>query len=188
MHSAATSRLLTLLGIDHPVIQAPMAGSSTPEMAIAVSEVGGLGSLPSALYSESDLRMALEKIRAATHRPINLNFFSHTNPPDDPARQSAWAKRLADYYVENGLDPNMTLPTTGRAPFNDALATVVEDCRPEIVSFHFGLGRPREGDRRQGDLVCHQRRRGALACRARCRCRDRHGRRSRWSSRPFSKY
>lgn len=139
MHSAATTRFLTQFGIDHPVIQAPMAGSSTPEMAIAVSEVGGLGSLPSALYSESDLRMALEKIRAATHRPINLNFFSHTNPPDDPARQTAWAQRLSGYYVENGLDPNMVLPATGRAPFNETLATLVEECRPEIVSFHFGL-------------------------------------------------
>lgn len=139
MHPAATTRLLALFGIDHPVIQAPMAGSSTPEMAIAVSAVGGLGSLPSALYSESDLRAALEKVRAGTTRPINLNFFCHIDPPDDPARQSAWTQRLAGYYIENGLDPGMALPATGRAPFNDALATVVEDYRPEIVSFHFGL-------------------------------------------------
>jgi nitronate monooxygenase len=97
MTTASQTRLLDLLGIELPVIQAPMAGSSTPEMAIAVSEAGGLGSLPSAQYDEGGLRAALDRVRAGTRRPINLNFFSHSNPTDDPERQSAWLKRLAGH-------------------------------------------------------------------------------------------
>lgn len=139
MTTASQTRLLDLLGVELPIIQAPMAGSSTPEMAIAVSEAGGLGSLPSAQYDESGLRAALDRVRAGTRRPINLNFFSHSNPADDPARRSAWLKRLAGYYVEAGLDPDMPKPTTGRTPFGATAAGVVEDYRPEVVSFHFGL-------------------------------------------------
>lgn len=139
MPKTSQAQLLDLLGVELPVIQAPMAGSSTPEMVIAVSEAGGLGSLPSAQYDEAGLRAALDKVRAGTRRPINLNFFSHTDPAEDPARQAAWLKSLSPYYVEAGLDPDMPKPATGRTPFNAAAAGVVEDYRPEIVSFHFGL-------------------------------------------------
>jgi nitronate monooxygenase len=133
------TRLLELLGIELPIIQAPMAGATTPEMVIAVSEAGGLGSLPSAQYSAGQLRQALDVVRAGTRRPMNVNFFSHTDPPSDPARQAAWRHRLARYYVEAGLDPEMALPVTGRAPFDDAFCAIVEAYRPEVVSFHFGL-------------------------------------------------
>jgi nitronate monooxygenase len=78
-------------------------------------------------------------VRAGTRRPINLNFFSHSSPPDDPERQSAWLNRLARYYVEAGLDPDMPKPAAGRTPFDATGAGVVEDYRPEVVSFHFGL-------------------------------------------------
>lgn len=139
MTTTSQAALLERLGVELPIIQAPMAGSSTPEMVIAVSEAGGLGSLPSAQYDEAGLRAALDKVRAGTRRPINLNFFSHSNPADDPARQSAWLKRLAGYYVEAGLDPDMPKPATGRTPFDATSAGVVEDYRPEVVSFHFGL-------------------------------------------------
>ena len=139
MITSSQTRLLELLGIELPIIQAPMAGSSTPEMTIAVSEAGGLGSLPSAQYDESGLRAALDRVQAGTRRPINLNFFSHSNPADDPERQSAWLQRLAGYYVEAGLDSDMLKPATGRTPFDATAASVVEDYRPEVVSFHFGL-------------------------------------------------
>lgn len=139
MTTSSQTRLLALLGIELPIIQAPMAGSSTPEMAIAVSEAGGLGSLPSAQYDETGLRAALDRVRAGTRRPINLNFFSHSNPADDPGRQAAWLKRLAGYYGEAGLDLDMPKPATGRTPFDATAAGVVEDYRPEVVSFHFGL-------------------------------------------------
>jgi nitronate monooxygenase len=133
------NRLLDLFGIELPIIQAPMAGSATPEMVIAVSNAGGLGSLPSALYTETQLRVALETVRAGTSRPINLNFFCHANPADDPARQAAWRQRLAPYYAEAGLDPDMPITAGGRAPFNDASCAIVEEYRPQVVSFHFGL-------------------------------------------------
>src|SRR5215212_8699973 len=132
-------RLLDLFGIELPIIQAPMAGATTPDMVIAVSEAGGLGSLPSAQYSADQLRGALDTVRAATSRPINVNFFCHTQPPDNPARQAAWRRRLAPYYAEAGLDPEMPNPAGGRTPFDDALCAIVEDYRPEVVSFHFGL-------------------------------------------------
>jgi nitronate monooxygenase len=137
-----SNRLLDLLGVALPIIQAPMAGATTPEMAIAVSNAGGLGSLPSALYSEAELRAALATVRAGTSRPINVNFFSHQDPPEDPAREAAWRRALAPYYVEAGLDPDAPLPAGGRAPFNEAFAGVVEDLRPDVVSFHFGLPAP----------------------------------------------
>lgn len=133
------SRLLDLLGIRLPVIQAPMAGATTPGMVIAASEAGGLGSLPSAQYAPAELRAALELVRAGTSRPINLNFFAHANPAEDAARQSAWLARLAGYYAELGLDPGMPKPASARTPFDDAACAIVEEYRPEVVSFHFGL-------------------------------------------------
>lgn len=133
------NRVLELFGVDLPIIQAPMAGSTSPDMVIAVSNAGGLGSLPTALYSEEQLRAALDTVRAGTKKPINLNFFSHQTPADDPVAQAAWRARLRGFYVEEGLDADQPIPAAGRAPFNDAFAKVVEDYRPEVVSFHFGL-------------------------------------------------
>lgn len=133
------SRLLDLFGIELPIIQGPMALATTPEMVIAVSEAGGLGSLAGAQYDQAGLRAALDKVRAGTRRPINVNFFCHVPPADDPARQAIWLERLSGYYAEAGLDPDMPKTRSGRTPFDASLAGVVEDYRPEIVSFHFGL-------------------------------------------------
>lgn len=143
----SSNRILDLFGVELPIIQAPMAGSTSPEMVIAASNAGGLGSLPSALYSEEQLRAALDTVRAGTTKPINLNFFSHQNPPENAAAQATWRQALRAYYVEEGLDPDQPIPAGGRAPFNDALANVVEDYRPEVVSFHFGLPAPELVDR-----------------------------------------
>lgn len=132
-------RILNLFNIELPVIQAPMAGATTADMVIAVSKAGGLGSLPSAQYSVEQLEAALKTIRAATSRPVNVNFFAHKTPAEDPAAQMQWRARLAPFYVELGLDPAAPLPTAGRAPFDEDFCRVVEDVRPEVVSFHFGL-------------------------------------------------
>lgn len=132
-------RVLDLFGIDAPLIVAPMAGAGTPELAIAVSEAGGLGSLPCAMLSVDQARDAIEQLRAGTSKPINLNFFCHTPPQPDGARNLAWRARLARYYVELGLDPEATPPATSRNPFDDAYCKLVEAFRPEVVSFHFGL-------------------------------------------------
>lgn len=135
-------RILDLFGIDIPIIQAPMAGSTDADIVIAVSSAGGLGSVPSALLTVEQLRGALTHIRAATQRPINVNFFAHETPPADEAAQQAWRDTLAPYYRELGLDPEMPVPATGRAPFDHAFCDVVEEFHPEVVSFHFGLPSP----------------------------------------------
>ncbi|SHK37376.1 nitronate monooxygenase [Roseomonas rosea] len=139
MADQADRRILDLFGITLPIIQAPMAGSTSPEMVIAVSEAGGLGSLPAAQYTPDGLREALAAVRAGTARPVNLNFFAHREVPADPERQAAWVARLAPYYLEAGLDPAQAGAAPGRAPFNEAYCAIVEAFRPEVVSFHFGL-------------------------------------------------
>lgn len=132
-------RITDLFGIELPIVQAPMAGATTPEMVIAACEAGGLGSLPGAMLSIEQMRVALDHVRAATRKPINCNFFVHAEAAPDPARHQAWRAALAPYYAELGLDPEMPAPSSSRAPFDDAYCRLVEDYRPEVVSFHFGL-------------------------------------------------
>ncbi len=135
-------RILDLFHIELPILQGPMAGASTPEMAIAVSEAGGLGALPCAQYDLAGARAALAQVRAATRRPINVNFFCHTMPQPDAAEEQRWRARLAGYYREMGLDPAMPFPAGGRTPFDAAFCAWIEEARPEIASFHFGLPEP----------------------------------------------
>ncbi len=132
-------RVQDLFGIELPIIQAPMAGPVFSEMVIAVSEAGGLGSLPCALMDETRVRAELGVIRQRTGRPFNLNFFCHTPPAPDAAREARWRDRLRPYYVELGLDPDMAVPPSSRAPFDEAMCALVEEFRPQVVSFHFGL-------------------------------------------------
>lgn len=138
-HRWPDQRILDLFGIDLPIVQAPMANSSTPEMALAVAQAGGLGSIPCAALTPDQARAAVALVRGGAKGPVNLNFFSHTTPGPDPARMMAWRARLAPYYVEAGLDPAPPPPAGGRAPFDDAFCAVVEEVKPEVVSFHFGL-------------------------------------------------
>jgi nitronate monooxygenase len=140
-------RLLDLLGIELPLILAPMAGPGGSELAIAVSEAGGLGSLPCPLLSPEQVRSELTLIRERTSRPINLNFFCHRTPEPDPAREARWRQRLAPYYRELGLDPDAAAPGAQRAPFDETMCAVVEEFAPEVVSFHFGLPEKRLLDR-----------------------------------------
>jgi nitronate monooxygenase len=135
-------RIQDLFGIDLPILQAPMAGVSTPEMAIAVSAAGGLGALACAQLSVEQARKDLATIRAGTKGPINVNFFCHTPPAPQPERIAAWRKLLAPYYRELGLDPDAPIPDTNRVPFDDAFCALIEESRPEVVSFHFGLPAP----------------------------------------------
>ncbi len=139
MESWPDRRILDLFGIELPIVQAPMAGASGPEMAIAVSAAGGLGSLPCAQMTVDQVRAALATIRRATSRPVNLNFFCHPAVQPEAAEIEAWRRRLAPYYREFGLDPATPVPATGRAPFDAAFCALVEETRPDVVSFHFGL-------------------------------------------------
>ena len=136
------TRLLDLLGIEVPIIQAPMAGAVSPEMVIQVSEAGGLGSLPCAMLTPEQARNDLGVIRQRTTRPINLNFFCHKPPRADAAREARWKDRLHPYYAELGVDPNAPNPAAIRKPFDGEFGDVVEEFVPEVVSFHFGLPEP----------------------------------------------
>ena len=131
--------LRSLLGIDLPVIQAPMAGVQLSALAIAVSNAGGLGSLPCAMLTPEGLRKELEALRKATSRPYNVNFFCHAEPVPSPARENAWREALAPYFREHGIDPQKIPAGPGRAPFSAEAADVLEAFRPAVVSFHFGL-------------------------------------------------
>ncbi len=130
-------RILDLFGIEHPIVQAPMAGAQGSALAIAVSEAGGLGSLPCALLSTEQARNELQIIRQRTGKPFNLNFFCHEPPSADAAREAKWVDRLAAYRNELGVD-KPTVPG-GRAPFGEETCALVEELRPRVVSFHFGL-------------------------------------------------
>jgi nitronate monooxygenase len=132
-------RIQDLFGIELPIIQAPMAGSVGSEIVIAVSEAGGLGSLPCAMLNPEQMRNELGVIRQRTSRPINLNFFCHQPPQADPARENAWKQRLEGFYVQLGLDPQAPVPAATRAPFDHTMCDLVEEFAPEVVSFHFGL-------------------------------------------------
>lgn len=130
--------LCDLLGIEHPIVQAPMAGSTTPALVGAVSNAGGLGSLGCARLTPDALRDLYADIRQATNRPANLNFFVHEEPVLDPAAAEPMRERLAPYYAELGLGdvPAATVPYGG---FDDAILETLLDLRPPVVSFHFGL-------------------------------------------------
>ena len=141
-------RLLDLFGIEHPIVQAPMAGAQGSALAIAVSEAGGLGSLPCALLSAEQARTELQIIRQRTGMPFNLNFFCHEPPDPDPARDAQWVALLAAYRAELGVE-RATMPG-GRAPFDETMCALVEEFRPAVVSFHFGLPERRLLDRVRG--------------------------------------
>ena len=133
------NRILDLFDIDVPIIQAPMAGAAFSDMVGAVSEAGGLGSLACALLSVEQARRELESIRRHTLRPINLNFFCHQLPRENPPRDMNWRRRLGAYYLELGLDNNTSIPSSSRAPFDDKMCDLVMEFHAEVVSFHFGL-------------------------------------------------
>lgn len=133
------TRITDLFGIGLPLIQAPMAGAQGSAMAIAISNAGGLGSLPCAMLTPDKMRAEMGVIRQQTQRPVNMNFFCHTPPAEDPAAQTRWRVRLQDYYIEHGLDPDAEAPAVNRAPFDAVACEIVEDMQPEVVSFHFGL-------------------------------------------------
>ncbi len=139
MRAWPDTRIQQLLGIEFPIIQAPMAGANSSEMVIAVSEAGGLGSLPCAMLSADELRTQFAKIRQRTLKPVNLNFFCHVSPQNEPNCEALWKQRLEPYYRELALNPNEPSSGARRAPFDSAMCDAVAELQPEVVSFHFGL-------------------------------------------------
>ena len=131
--------LQEFLGIELAIVQAPMAGVQGSALAIAVCNAGGLGSLPCAMLAPEPIRKELAVIRAATSKPYNVNFFAHVNPEADAKAETAWREALTPFYREHGIDP-ATIPVgPGRAPFGAEAADLLEEFRPAVVSFHFGL-------------------------------------------------
>jgi nitronate monooxygenase len=132
-------RLMELLKIEHPIILAPMAGAMDVELASEVSAAGGLGSLPCAMLTPDMMRDQLARFRARTDKPVNVNFFCHQVPVLDNAREASWRDGLKPYYQELGVDPSAPVPSSNRLPFDAAFCEAIEDFKPEVVSFHFGL-------------------------------------------------
>ncbi len=132
-------RILDLLGIELPILQAPMAGACGSPLAIAVGNAGGLGALPCAMLTAEQVRSEIAAFRGACRGPLNLNFFCHQPPEPDAARAERWKQALEPYYREVGADYSAPTPVSNRAPFDEQSCQLIEQLRPEVVSFHFGL-------------------------------------------------
>jgi nitronate monooxygenase len=132
-------RIIDLFKIEFPILLAPMAGAIDAEIAIAVAQGGGVPSVPCATISPDKAREQIKIIRQRVSAPINLNFFCHRPVEANAASEAKWKGRLAAYYRDLGLDPAAPFHAANRAPFDDAFCEVVEELKPEIVSFHFGL-------------------------------------------------
>src|ERR1700710_2124879 len=132
-------RLLDLFKTEFPIVLAPMAGVMDAELVIAAAQGGALGSLPCAMLSVEKAREQVNIIRQRVSAPVNMNFFCHTAVDADPKREAIWKQRLAAYYRDFGLDPAAPINAANRAPFDAAMCELVEELKPEVVSFHFGL-------------------------------------------------
>jgi len=132
-------KLLDLLGLEIPVIQAPMAGADSVALARSVSSTGALGSLACALLSADAIREAARAIQQDMPRPFNLNFFCHTMESPDSAAQERWKSFLRPHYERLALDIDAVPESRLRLPFDEAACEVVEEVLPKVVSFHFGL-------------------------------------------------
>jgi nitronate monooxygenase len=132
-------RLLNLFKTEFPIVLAPMAGAMDADLIIAAAQGGALGSLPCALLSVEKAREQINIIRQRVSAPVNMNFFVHRPVEIDAASEGRWKRRLEAYYEEHGVDPKAPINAPNRAPFDAAMCELVEELKPEIVSFHFGL-------------------------------------------------
>ena len=131
-------RFLDLVAAEQPIIQAPMAGVGGVELCVAAMQGGALGSIPCALLTTEQVRSQVTEVRSRAGGPLNLNFFCHKAPVD--VDDSAWRALLRPYYEEFGVEPGNGGAL--RLPFDEEMRTLVEEIRPEVVSFHFGLPDP----------------------------------------------
>ena len=131
--------LQRLLNVELPIIQAPMGGVQGSALAIAVSNAGGLGSLPCATLSLDTIRSELAVIKAQTGRPFSVNFFCHVPPTPNAEREAAWRATLLPYYKKLGIDAHTIPVGPGLAPFSSATVDLLSEFKPTVVSFQFGL-------------------------------------------------
>lgn len=140
-------RLIDLLNIELPIVQAPMIGPVDTDMVIAVAQAGGLGSFPCAPVTVEKAREQIGFFRQRVSAPVNMNFFCHIGVEPDPQREAGWRKRLSAYFSELGLPLDAPSNVANRAPFGEDMCALVEELKPEVVSFHFGLPAPALLDR-----------------------------------------
>ncbi|KRS18348.1 hypothetical protein XM52_09445 [Roseovarius indicus] len=133
------TRICELLGIEHPIILAPMAGTTTPAMAAAVSNGGALGSHGCATMPLDRLEQDMEALARATNRPVNLNFFCHEVPEITRERHEALLEAMAPHYAKAGIAPPEGVPKAPYEPFGRAHLELLLLHPPAVVSFHFGL-------------------------------------------------
>jgi nitronate monooxygenase len=138
--SGKSADFLNRLGIELPILQAPMAGTSTPAMASAVSDAGGLGGIAVGAAGADLARETIAKYRARTNRPFNVNVFCHAPARSDAEREAAWIERLRPRFAELGATPPAALSEiyTSFVEDDDMLALFLAE-RPKVVSLHFGL-------------------------------------------------
>jgi nitronate monooxygenase len=140
MSFAASRPLLELLGVELPLVQAPMAGVSTPELAAQVARAGALGSVALGASDIAGARALLAATRALTGRPLNVNVFCHRPPRRDRAREAAWSERLRPEFQRFSREPPAQLSEIYRSYAADtAMQQLLLEARPRVVSFHFGL-------------------------------------------------
>jgi nitronate monooxygenase len=132
-------RLIDLLEIEHPILLSPMTGFVTVDLAGAVCNAGGLGSIGCGPMEPEVAAKMIRAVRGVTDKPINVNFFCHVQAKTATDREEAWLDRLLPYYRELGIDPATPVPRVDIQSFDDARCRLVEDTKPEVVSFHFGL-------------------------------------------------
>jgi nitronate monooxygenase len=133
------TRICELFGITHPIILSPMAGSGGPELASAVSSAGGLGSLPCASLTPGEIREHVASVRQNTSCPLSLNFFCHEFREHDGSVEQAWLDNFSPYSSELGVEPTTGAKSSNLAPFGEEHCQLVEELRPAVASFHFGL-------------------------------------------------
>jgi len=132
-------RLLDLVNTEFPIVQAPMAGVMDADLVIAAALGGALGSLPCAMLSAERAREQVQIVRQRVSAPVNMNFACHRLAALDPGHEARWKQRLAPYYRELGLDPAAPVSAANRAPFDAETCDLVEELKPEVVSFFYGL-------------------------------------------------
>src|SRR3979411_1903325 len=132
-------RLIELFRTEFPIVLAPMAGVMDADLVSAAAQGGALGSLPCAMLSVEKTREQVNIIRQRVSAPVNMNFFCHAAVDADPAREAGWKARLGSPGQGWGVDTAAPINAANRAPFDDAMCALVEELKPEVVSFHFGL-------------------------------------------------
>ncbi len=132
--------MLTQLGVDVPLIQAPMAGVSTPALVAAVCHEGALGSIGVGASDAEGAHKMITDLKAQTDRSFNVNVFAHQSPMPNPAREKAWLDFLTPYFAEFGATPPRSLRIVYKSILeDDDMVRLLLAERPAVVSFHFGL-------------------------------------------------